>query len=78
MNQYLDIQIKKYQSVKKCKSCDRVRDIYYSLIIKDYEDPELIVANIELCRNCGDNFNKILGNKRNLGEKLIKSFEFGG
>lgn len=77
MKQYLDIQIMKYQSTKKCGSCDRVRDIYYNLIIKDYEDTDLIVANIGMCRQCGDNFNKIMGNQRNLGEKLVKSFEFG-
>lgn len=77
MKEHIEIQIRKYQSVQKCKSCDRVRDIYYNLIVKDYEDKDLVVANMELCRNCGDNFNKILGNQRDLGEKLIKTFEFG-
>lgn len=76
MKNYMEIQIRKYQSLKKCKSCDRTRDIYYNLIVKDVEDEDLIVSNMDLCRNCGDNFNKILGNERKLGEKLVKSFEF--
>ena len=76
MKEYLNIELLKYPTVKKCECCDRVRDIYYRIDVKDFEDNNLIVGDLDLCKQCGDNFNKILGGKLNLGEKLIKEFTF--
>ena len=76
MNEYLNIVLLKYQSTKKCECCDRVRDIFYRIDVKDHEDSSLIVGDLDLCKQCGDNFNKILGGRLNLGEKLIKEFSF--
>lgn len=76
MQNYIKINILKYPVLKKCECCDRVRDIYYNTEIKDHENEEFIIGNLNLCKQCGDNLNKIMGNEMNLGDKLIKEFTF--
>lgn len=76
MKDFIKITILKYPTLKKCECCDRVRDIYFKLSIKDFDDPELITGDLNMCKQCGDNFNSILGNENKLGEKLVKEFTF--
>lgn len=76
MKKHMELTILKYPSTKKCNCCERVKDIYYLLNVKDHENPDLIVGNLSLCKQCGDNFNKILGNELNIGEKIVKEFTF--
>lgn len=77
MEKYIKLVILKYPKMAKCECCDRVKDIYYKSDIMDYENPDLIVGDINLCKQCGDNFNKILGNKLDIGAKIVKEFKFG-
>lgn len=76
MQESIKIELLKYPNLKKCECCERVRDIYYKLAILDYEESDYILGNLNLCKQCGDNFNKILGNKDKLGEKVLKEFTF--
>lgn len=78
MKNYIIISIKKYPTLKKCECCNRVKDIYFIASIMDFEETEKIVGDLDLCKECGSNLNKILGNERPLGEKIIKEFTFGG
>lgn len=76
MKKYIKLVILRYPKMGKCECCDRVKDIYFKANIMDHDDPDLIVGDIQLCKQCGDNFNKILGNKLDLGEKIVKNFSF--
>lgn len=76
INNFIKIVILKYSRMGKCESCDRTREIYFNAEIMDNESPDLKVGSFQLCKQCGDNLNKILGNKNNLGEKVKKEFVF--
>lgn len=76
MKKHVKLIILKYPKLAKCECCDRVKDIFYTANIMDFDDEDLIVGNINFCKQCGDNFNKILGNELNIGEKIIKEFKF--
>lgn len=76
MKDYIKIAILKYPKLEKCNMCDRVKDIFYRADIFDYKNAEYIIGDLTLCKQCGDNLNKILGNENNLGEKIIKEFKF--
>ena len=43
---------------------------------REFENNEYILGDLGLCKVCGDNINSILGNKDNLGEKVVKEFTF--
>ena len=76
MNDYIKINVLRYQNIQKCSSCHRVKDIFYNAIIFDYEENDLQVGDMQLCKQCGDNLNLIIGNEAPLGEKVIKTFTF--
>lgn len=76
MNNYIKLIVLKYPKMAKCECCDRVKDNYFKADIMDHEDNDLIVGSITLCKQCGENLNKILGNKMDLGDKITKSFTF--
>lgn len=68
----------KYPALKKCASCQRNREIYYQVIVKDVECPDYTVSNIAMCKVCGRNFNTALGLNKELDEKIVKKFSFKG
>lgn len=76
MNNKIEIKTLRYPTLKKCEICDRVKDIYFRTTIKDYDTPEFEVGNLNCCKDCGSNLSKILGNKENLGESIVKEFTF--
>ena len=76
MKNHIKITLLKYPTLKKCECCERVRDVYYKTQILDFDDNDLIVGDLDMCKQCGDNMNKILGGELNLGEKLVKEFTF--
>lgn len=76
MNNNIKIKNVRYPSLKKCGVCERVKDIFFRIIIKDFENEEFEVGNINACKQCGENLNKILGNKEKLGEQVVKEFNF--
>lgn len=76
-NEFIDITLLRYPRLQKCVCCNRVRDIYYKALIKDINNKELLVGDLELCKVCGDNLNKALGGELNADEKVVKEFTFG-
>lgn len=76
MQNFIIIDVLKYPRLQKCNCCNRVKDIFYQAKIKDFESENLIVGDLDLCKQCGDNLNKIIGNELNLGEHIVKEFIF--
>lgn len=76
MNNHINIDILKYPRLQKCNCCNRVKDIFYQAKIKDFENDKFVVGDLDLCKQCGDNLNKIIGNELNLGESVVKEFKF--
>ena len=72
----LKISIRKYQNLKKCGLCGRVRENYYKLLVSDVNNLEIISGELDLCKECGDNFNKVLGNEFDADEKVEAEFIF--
>ena len=75
-NEYITILPLKRAILKKCECCGKVQDIYFRAQIFDYENLDLLVGEISLCKSCGKNLNKIIGNKEEIGTKVIKEFKF--
>lgn len=75
-NEFITISLLKFPRLQKCSCCNRVRDIYYKVLISDVTNKDLMVGDLELCKNCGDNLNKALGEEFNADEKVIKEFTF--
>lgn len=75
-NSNIIITTLRYPTLKKCECCDRVKDIYFKGTIKDFETPDFEIGSLCLCRDCGENLNKILGNTENLGQAIVKEFTF--
>lgn len=80
MNKYIKINMVKYPYTAKCECCNRVKDIFYKATIYSVEPEEqkhdFIMGDLDLCKNCGDNFSKALGNEIAPNEKVIKEFKF--
>ncbi|HWL22199.1 MAG TPA: hypothetical protein VNR38_00360 [Ureibacillus sp.] len=45
---------------KKCECCNRVKDIFFKLSIKDAKTSSFLVGDFDLCKTCGQNFGDIL------------------
>lgn len=45
---------------KKCECCDRVKDVYFTLLIYDAPTGEYLQGSIALCRVCGENLGDVL------------------
>ena len=75
----IEIKILRYPKLAKCSSCGRVRDIFYKGLIYDVDDNSKLVGDLELCKLCGENLHRAVGNNDEglkAGEKVIKSFVF--
>lgn len=75
-NEFIKINLLKFPKLAKCCCCNRVRDIYYKAMISDVSNKELIVGDLEFCKQCGDNFNRALGSEFDADQKVIKEFIF--
>lgn len=77
-NEFINITRLKYPKLAKCNSCNRVRDIYYKVALLDVTDTTLMIGDLDFCKVCGDNFNKILGGELDPDQKVLKTFDFTG
>ena len=78
MKEYIKLISLKRSKFKKCECCEKVQELYYEAMIFDYDNPALLVGSIALCKLCGQNLNRIMGNEYDPGTKVIKEFSFGG
>lgn len=76
MDNLIEIKVLKNPKLAKCNCCDKVKDICYKAILYDVDDSDLMFGDLDLCRACGNNLNKIIGNKNNPDEKVIQEFDF--
>ena len=76
MKDHITIDILKYPRLQKYQCCNRVKDIFFQAKIRDFENKKFFVGDLDLCKQCGDNLNKIIGNELNLGDEVIKEFTF--
>lgn len=60
---------------KKCECCNRVRDIYFKMTVKDAKTGTFLVGDFDLCKSCGQNFGDIL-NIQISTESLVTDFNF--
>lgn len=60
---------------KKCECCNRVKDVYFKMSILDAAHAKYLVGDLDLCRQCGENFGDILNIKVNTSE-IISDFTF--
>lgn len=75
-NEHVNILPMKKTNLRKCECCGKVQDIYFKALIHDFENKDILVGEFNLCKSCGQNFNKIIGNKEEIGTKVIKEFKF--
>lgn len=75
-NNKIEIASLRHPTLKKCEICDRVKDIFFRVVIKDYDNSDFEVGTLNTCKDCGTNLNKILGVEENLGESIVKTFSF--
>lgn len=75
-NEFIAINTLRYPRLAKCNCCNRVRDIYYMAVIYAVDNKETIVGDLELCKQCGDNFYRALGNDLDADQKVVKEFKF--
>lgn len=81
MNKYIKINMVKYPFMAKCECCNRVKDIFYKATIVDVEGKnkhgeDLIMGDLDFCKNCGENFSLAIGNEEKINEITIKEFKF--
>lgn len=57
---YLQLEQFAQTSYHKCECCNRVRDIYYRLNVRDCTTGRMLVGSFELCKECGQNMGDIL------------------
>jgi len=83
MKDVIEIKLVKFPSLHKCNCCNRVKDIYYKVLIYNaktegrYEKiGDYIVGDLDFCKTCGDNFAVAIGTETPPDEKTIKTFEF--
>lgn len=79
----IEIKLVKYPNLQKCNCCNRVKDIYYKVLIYNaktegrYEEVgDYIVGDLDFCKTCGDNFAEAIGESSPPDEKTVKVFEF--
>lgn len=60
---------------KKCECCNRVKDIFFKLAVKDAATCNLLVGDFDLCKACGQNFGDILNLKVDV-ENTLTDFNF--
>lgn len=75
-NEFIKISMLKFPRLQKCSSCNRVRDIFYKITLLDTQNKDLIIGDLEFCRECGNNFNRALGSELDADQKVIKEFTF--
>lgn len=75
LGQALMIESFAQTAYRKCECCNRVRDIYFRLNIKDAETHTMIVGSIDLCKDCGENLGEIIGQKPKT-ERVLTEFKF--
>ena len=75
-NEFIKINMLKFPKLQKCSCCNRVRDIYYKIVILDVTNMELQIGDLEFCKECGNNFNKALGSDLDADQKIVKEFNF--
>lgn len=73
---FIIINTLKYPKILKCSCCNRVRDIYFKIVILDADCKDLQVGDLDFCQTCGNNLNKILGSELEAGERILKEFTF--
>lgn len=73
---FIIINTLKYPKILKCSCCNRVRDIYFKIVILDADCKDLQVGDLDFCQTCGSNLNKILGSELEAGERILKEFTF--
>lgn len=76
MNEFIKITMLKFPKLAKCNSCNRVRDIYYKINLLDVNNTDLLIGDLEFCKQCGDNFNRALGAELDADQKVVKTFNF--
>ena len=75
-NEFIKISTLKFPRLQKCSCCNRVRDIYFKIILLDVNNTDLIIGDLEFCQECGNNFNRSLGSELDADQKVIKEFNF--
>ena len=45
---------------KKCECCDRVKDIYFQMLVYDSASGSFLYGNFLLCKTCGENLGDVL------------------
>lgn len=60
---------------KKCECCNRVRDIFFKMDVKDAKTGQMLVGDFDLCKSCGENFGDILGINTST-ENVLTEFKF--
>lgn len=76
MNEFIKITMLKFPKLAKCNSCNRIRDIYYKINLLDVNNTDLLIGDLEFCKQCGDNFNRSLGSELDADQKVVKTFDF--
>lgn len=77
MKDFIRIQQLGREVVKKCDCCDKVQAILYRIDILKSDDKFLLQGDLLFCKDCGDNFSKIItGEERTPDERVVKSFTF--
>lgn len=74
-NRYLKISTLAHTIYKKCECCNRVRDIFFKMRVKDAKTGNLLVGDFDLCKTCGQNFGDIL-NIEVTTENVVTDFNF--
>lgn len=75
IDKYLRITTLAHTIYKKCECCNRVRDIFFKMMVKDAETGNLLVGDFDLCKSCGQNFGDILSLDVST-ENVITEFKF--
>ena len=81
MNNNFKIEMLKFPHLGKCECCNRTKDIYYNVDIFYVDDEKkdgkkFLMGDLDLCKKCGENFSKAIGNEVAPNEKVIKEFKF--
>lgn len=76
MKNFIKINEMSRAVLKKCDCCNKVQDVKYRCDILNFGNRELLEGDLYLCFSCGSNLNLIIGNELEVGEKVVKSFNF--
>lgn len=75
MNELIKLETFAQVIYRKCECCGRVRDIFFRANIYDADTGNMLMGSIDLCKNCGENFGKIL-NQEVTTESVVTDFNF--